>query len=318
MLRGLIIGASLALALPAAADDLRGLGDAGYRVRHVGKLDGKSLREVSGMATSRRRDDVLWVHNDSGSPPYLYAITTSGDRLGRVRLKRSTYRDWEDMASFEYEGRPMLLVADVGDNSAKRRHAWLHVIEEPVVTDEGLAEDAEALVEWSVPFRYPGGAADCEAVAVDPQAGRVLLLTKRQRPPRLYSVPLKPPHAKPGAGRLIDAELLGTLTTIPGPTPQDVMLDPVRSTYLSQPTAMDLAGDTLIVLTYRHAYRFVRQDGAPWSRVLAGKPDIILLPAMKQSEALSFDRAGVGAFVTSEKRPAPLYRLERAAPEESP
>ncbi len=318
MLRGLIIGASMALALSATADELRGLDDAGYRATLVGQLGGKVLREVSGMATSRRRDDVLWVHNDSGSPPYLYAITTSGDRLGHVRLKRSTYRDWEDMASFEFEGRPMLLIADVGDNRATRRYAWLHVIEEPVVPEEGLGEDGEVEVEWSVPFRFPEGAADCEAVAVDADAGRVLLLTKRQRPPRLYSLPLRPQNAKPAAGRLVDAELLGTLTTIPGPTPQDVMEDPVRSTYLSQPTAMDLAGDELIVLTYRHAYRFERRDDALWSRVLAGKPDIIPLPAMKQSEAISFDRAGVGAFVTSEKRRAPLYRLERRSPEESP
>lgn len=44
----------------------------------VGTITNRAIREASGMACSHRRDDVLWILNDSGNPPVLYAVTTGG------------------------------------------------------------------------------------------------------------------------------------------------------------------------------------------------------------------------------------------------
>ena len=296
------------------AGDTRGLERAPFTARRVGTLRAKSLREVSGMAASRRVDDLLWVHNDSGAKAIVHAIDQNGAERARVTARGATSKDWEDMAAFEWQGKPMLVVADIGDNDALRSVVWLHMFVEPDLAD--LSGDAlhnvETDLEWSVPFRFPGGAADCESIAVDEEAAEVLLLTKRENPPRLFSVPLAPEGALPGRGKVRDATFLGVVDTIPRPPASDILADPVFGAYGSQPTAMDLSGRELVVLTYRHGYRYERTGDESWADALGRPPQIILLPRMKQPESLAFDRTGSHLFVTSERRNAPLYRVERA------
>ena len=36
------------------------------------------LSEVSGVVASRQRSELLWMHNDSGGEPILYAVGTDG------------------------------------------------------------------------------------------------------------------------------------------------------------------------------------------------------------------------------------------------
>src|SRR3546814_6484051 len=78
--------------------------------------------------------------------------------------------DWEDIAAFELDGRRYLLVADTGDNGGLRRSLQLHVIEEPASLDE-VAQHAPLEPAWSIAFRWPDGARDCEAVAGDARRG---------------------------------------------------------------------------------------------------------------------------------------------------
>ncbi|MEM6639857.1 MAG: hypothetical protein AAF610_08135 [Pseudomonadota bacterium] len=282
-----------------------------FEPQPAARLRDRALLEVSGMATSRRSADVLWVHNDSGSRAVVYAIDAHGHTRGRVQVKGATARDWEDMASFVYEGRPMLLVADIGDNKARRATVWLHVFEEPALSGEAADLDLAADLAWSVPLLFPDGPADCESVAVDIERSRVLLLTKRENPPRLYEVPLKPDGALPARGAVQSARLISEVGGIPRPTAEDLLADPVFGAYASQPTAMDLAGRELVVLTYTRAYRFVAKDGESWRTALQRPPEPIALPRLKQAEALAFDANGRDLFVTSERRSAPLIRLAR-------
>lgn len=300
--------AGLGLTSAAGADELRGLRAAPFSVERTGTLSRPELREISGMAVSRRQEDVIWVHNDSGSRPLIYAISPDGVVRMRATVDGATSRDWEDMAAFDYEGRPMLVVADTGDNNARRDTVWLHFFEEPEI---GSVGETVVSVEWSVPFRFPEGPADCESVAVDVASDQVLLLTKRENPPRLYAVPIRPPGAGPSRGRRIDAELIAPLTTIPRPRAEDLLADAMFGAYSSQPTAMDVFGNQLMILTYRHAYIYQRTDGEPWTEVIARPPFIVILPRMKQGESLAYDAQGRDAFVTSEKRGAPIYRLRR-------
>lgn len=309
-----LLALTIAHASGVEAVDTRGLVAAPFAAERVGTLRDRTLLEVSGMAISRRDPDLIWVHNDSGSRAVLHAIGADGRERARIGVRGATSQDWEDMASFVWRDQPMLMVADVGDNNARRSAVWLHMLVEPDLSIETDGKKPKTDIAWSVPFRFPDGAADCEAVAVDVANERVLVLTKRQNPPRLYELPLAPEGALPGRGKVIEARFLGEVGTIPRPTAADLMADPVFGAWGSQPTAMDMAGDELVILTYVHAYRYLRAPDSTWPQTLAAAPEIVLLPRMKQTEAITFAADGVDLFVTSERRNAPVYRLRRQMP----
>ena len=51
-----------------------------------GILASDAIKEASGIAASRRVDDVWWVHNDSGDTARVFAISTNGQTLGEYAL----------------------------------------------------------------------------------------------------------------------------------------------------------------------------------------------------------------------------------------
>ena len=108
----------------------------------IGKLEDKNIREASGLARSQRQGNVLWVINDNGAEEWVHAISPRGQRLGEFDLKKSKNRDWEDLASFKLDETPYLLVADIGDNDAKRRTRTLYVVEEPEASKNHKAKTA--------------------------------------------------------------------------------------------------------------------------------------------------------------------------------
>ena len=277
----------------------------------AGELEQPALDETSGLAASRRRPDLLWAVNDSGSPPRLYAVGIDGRDRGAVDLAGATNVDWEDLASFELDGRPHLLVADVGDNVARRASVTLYVLEEPPLEGDRFAGGSTAQVAWTIEIVYEDGPLDCEAVAVDPVGERVLLASKRTEPARLYEAPLRPSSGD--AGR-VTAVRVAEIPNVPRPTEADLEEDPRFGSFRSQITALDVSADgrELVAVTYKDAYRFVRGGGETWGQAVSGMPQLIPLPRMVQTEAGAYDRDGAALFVTTEQRPAPLFRLDRA------
>ena len=120
-----------------------------------------------------------------GSTPSTVPVPIAAESSSRKRANR----DWEDLSSFRIGALAYLLVADTGDNDAKRKHVQLYVVPEP---DLDLDDKVKVEPAWKVDFVYPGGPRDAEAVAVDTANQRVLVLTKRTLPPELYEVPLTP------------------------------------------------------------------------------------------------------------------------------
>lgn len=278
----------------------------------AGTLEQDALNEASGMAASRRRDDLLWIHNDSGTGPRLYAVGTDGRDLGRVDVSGATSVDWEDMASFELDGVPYLLIADVGDNESSRRRVRLHVVVEPELTGERLARRTTVPVAWSIELVYEDGPRDCEAVAVDIVGQRVLLVSKRTVPLQLYEVPLRPAGAPDGA--TVVARRAGPVAGIPPPTAADLARDPRFGSSRSQATALDVSTDAreMVVFTYGNAYRFSRAEGEGWREAVSRPPEVITLPLLPQIEAGAFSGDAGSLWVTTEQRPTPLLRLDRA------
>ena len=264
----------------------------------VGRLQSGKIDEASGLARSQRRDDLLWTVNDDGDAE-IHAIDTSGGELGRVGISKINNNDWEDLASFTLEDKPYLLIAAVGDNAGKRKDVTLYVIDEP---DPDMKKTK---VEWRVDFSYPDGPRDAEAVAVDVENERVLVLTKRDIPAVLYAVPLQPKSKKRQK-----AKRLGTLATVPQPSRKDVQYAPRTDNWYWQPTAMDLSpdGSLLAVLTYGGVYLYRRTSEQSWVDALQRPPLVLGTTRNREAESIAFSSDGGALFITTEGRHAPLIR----------
>lgn len=274
-------------------------------VEVAARLDLRGLREASGLARSHRRAERLWTLNDGDGGPVLYAFGTDGSSHGRLELRDAVNRDWEDLASFERGGRPWLLVADVGDNDARRDEYTLYLVEEPLLDEAETVAAPERVIR----FRYPEGAMDCESVAVDLQEERILLLSKRSVPAVLYSLPLFPDDPD----TTIVAERLGDLASVPQPTKRDIELAPIEDNWHWQPTAMDIApaGDAMVILTYAAAWYLERSPGEEWIAAVRRSPLRLDLAGIGDAEAVTFDGSGRTIYVTVEGPNPPLLRFRR-------
>ena len=275
----------------------------------VGDLESKKVDEASGFARSNRRPDRMWTLNDSGNSEDLHAVGLRGEDHGRVRVKKTRNDDWEDLASFELGGTPYLLIADTGDNLSRKATRVLLAVEEPAF-DPGDAPKKVRPV-WRLEFRYEDGPRDCEAVGVDATRGEILLLSKRDVPARLYSLRL--PDA-PSAldGKVAVARFVTEVGNIPQPTEADGVGRFPFGPWLGQPTSLDVSPDgrSALVLTYGTAYVFSRMPDEGWGEAFSRLPERVALPALKGAEAIGYAPGGESFFVTSERRPAPLYRVD--------
>lgn len=254
------------------------------------------LDELSGLTRSYATPDWLWAHNDSGDTARLFRIGLEGQDGGTVEVPQAHAIDWEDLSAFLWQGRPMLLIGDIGDNRAQRAAVTLYAVPDPGVGG------ATAALAWQLDFVYPGGARDAEGLAVDPLGLDILVLSKRERPPVLYRLPM--PVAPPKPGSRAEAEVVGPVLHLPRPTPADSADDPLYGQLRDWPTALSVSPDglTLAVTTYKDAYLYRRAPGEDWSTAIARVPVTLDLPQWKQTEAGTFTADGQRFCAGSEKR----------------
>lgn len=269
----------------------------------AGLLRDTRLNEVSGMATSSRDAQRLWLHNDSGTRAQLFAVDRSGRVQARLLLPGIKPVDWEDLAAFEIDGKAYLLIADTGDNGGVRQRSELLVVEEPEFQAGDKELQLQAQPAWRISFRYADEPHDVEAVGVDVENQRVLLLAKRTSPPQIWSLPLRPATA----GEQV-AQLVGTLAV---PVEDQPAVDFQRRLQPGRPTGMAIAADGrhALVLTYASAWLFRREGGETWPQALARTPQVFPIGLLAQAEAVSIARDGRSGLVTGERWPAPLIRI---------
>jgi len=265
----------------------------------VGNLAEPANREASGLAISRRSDNLIWTHDDSGGEPVLFALGTDGTLRGKVRLEGVTNVDWEDIASAEISGQPMLVVGDTGDNAAQRPRCVIHLVSEP---DPAQLTPGTELVwrpEYSIHYIYEDGARDVEGVAVDAKEGAIYLLSKRDSPARLYRLPL---HAASSSQPAV-ARRVGTVPHLPRPTVWDKMIKDPHHAFRGQPTALDFSvdGTLALVLTYGRPLLFPRHAGETWAEALSREPVSLAPHALPQAEGACFTGDGRAIYVCSEK-----------------
>lgn len=265
-------------------------------------------QETSGIAVSHRTPGMIWTHNDSGGEPVLFALNADGSLRGKVRVEGVTNYDWEEMASFELDGKAWLLAADIGDNYAARKGCVLHLIAEPDAA--ALSPGRELLLrpEYSINFIYEDGARDAEALAVDVKERMIYVLSKREDTPRLYRLPLAPaPASQPVAARF-----LTLVSHLPQPTALQRNVRMPTQGFLGWPTAMDFSHDGMLalVLVYEQPLLFPRAAGESWAEALARAPLKLAPHQFPQAEAACFTTDDRAILVGSEKT-MQLLRYDR-------
>ncbi|GCD78655.1 hypothetical protein JCM31826_21370 [Thermaurantimonas aggregans] len=83
----------------------------------------KALNENSGMVAWG--DTLLWLINDSGNDPILYAINTRCVIVKKIWVKGAENIDWEELAE-DQEGN--IFIGDIGNNSNKRETLAIYKI----------------------------------------------------------------------------------------------------------------------------------------------------------------------------------------------
>ena len=274
-----------------AANSARGQATIEYDPpRRIGTVEDSEIREASGIAAARRGDG-FWLHNDSGDTPRLFLI----DRAGRVRgvaaVEGAAAKDWEDMASFELDGRAYLLAADVGDNFKLRPNVTLYIVEEPNVaaSGDGAVMKTSLPLVAAIPLVYEFGSANCESVAVDTVTRTIYLVTKEPKSPcRVYAAPLvlESPAEPIMARRVAELEV---------------------PTMLSMDISAD--GRRAVLLGHDAAYEFERACGATWADAFARPSRVLRVPERKNGEAICYGLDGKSLYLTNEGVNQPLWEI---------
>jgi hypothetical protein len=268
----------------------------------VGEIDDPRINESSGLAFSRRGQNILWTHNDSGDGPNLYAMDTNGHLRGIFAVSGAQAYDWEEMAACTLEGTPCLVVADTGDNDEIREMCTLYWVPEPEVSESGPVVTGTVTALHRLEFVYEDGPRDCEAIAVAEDGRTVYLISKtgkKHLPCQVYEIALP---AAPWVGTLVARAV--------------AQLD------IPKVVALDFApdGQRAIVLTYGDAFEYTRHPGQSWREVFFSSPQTLAMPWRSQGEAICYGPDSLTLYLTSENLPAPLWRIDRKAPrqEEAP
>ncbi len=267
----------------------------------TGEIAYKDVDEASGLAASWRHKGLLWTHNDSGGQPRVFLIKPDGSTVAIVHLgNKARNVDWEDIAVGPCQKgskKSCVYVADIGDNRSKRKKVVIYRFAEPALPDK---RPADLTIDhpdelW---FTYPGGPRNAETVMVHPTTARIYVVEKTaERAPGVYRIPRKKADKK----HPVLAVEVGQLRFGAG------------SGFGTLITAGDISpdGHEFSIRTYLAAYTFCA-DGDDFESAVEADPVLSAVPFMAQAEALAYSRDGQSIWLTSERRPTPIYRVDRA------
>lgn len=256
----------------------------------TGRIDSTRLREVSGLAVSRRNEDVIWVHNDSGDGPLIYAVNPKGKVLAAFSVTGARAVDWEDIAigPGPEPNEDYLYIADTGDNRARRSSVVIYRVREPIVDPNARAANGRTLPADAIQVIWPDGPKDVEAIFVDPLTRDIYLISKRELFSHLYC--LRYPQSLKAINQA----------------------KPLMVLPLGLVTAADIScdGTLVVVRTMIHAYLWRKEPDQPVSAAFRGRAWRLPLQPEPQGEAIGLDRKGQAYYTISEGQSPAVYRFE--------
>ncbi len=263
------------------------------RARLTGRVPAV-LRELSGFAASRRHPGIFWAHNDSGNVSALYALRADGTIVTTVALRGVNLRDPEDIAVGPCAAGSELsciYLGDIGDNGARRQSVQVLKVAEPERLDDA------PLVPAILPFRYPDGPHDAEALAVDPATARVFVITKT-----LFS--------------LGDVYRIDGLGSREGGTAVRIRTLRAPREFDSTTTGADAhpSGTRLLLRTYTRAWELRSPGARSFEDVLDVEPVAVPEQSQPQGEAISYTADGRGYLLGGEGAGSPLFLVTCAGP----
>ncbi|NQT24945.1 hypothetical protein HQ585_06305 [candidate division KSB1 bacterium] len=276
-----------------------------YDIQQVGTITSPALEEISGIAPSLQYDNRLWGINDSGNSPSLYSIGVDGILDETWTVEGVVNDDWEEIGWVHRKGESFLFIADVGDNASTRSFVRIHLIRSTDLISNGSLKVTPA---YSFAFQYSDGPRDCEAVSYDPVEDRFLFISKQSKPPVLYELPLHPIKSRV----LRKATRVTDVTGFPKPAEGDNLIKSKLIDKAYQSTAMDFSPiqDRAALLTYGPLLIYKKSPSMDWPTAFQMKPTEIPLPIMRQVESVCFSKDGKSIYITSEKVPAPIFRVD--------
>ena len=285
------------------------------------------IDEASGLTRSAQHKGVFWTHNDNinlpasskKSAPLLFAINTDGRLLSTLKLDDVKQRDWEAITRLDLDGIPTLVIGDIGDNRGTWPDYRLWFVPEPTALKPNITRRPSALIRFRYPDQTPApkrqggfsGGHDAESLVFDTRNNEFLILSKREKPARLFAVPVaslvrfaanKPIRTQEKKSPVVTARLITHLPALPAPDLVSWLLHPFTSPYADQPTAMALApnGRLLAILTYSAVYYFYRKTNEDWQTALQKPFASESLPSIEQWEGASFSAEGKRLVVVRE------------------
>jgi hypothetical protein len=263
--------------------------------QQIGTITDRRLNEISGITASRRSVGVWWVHNDSADLPRIFAINSSGKLLGIFRVVGAINVDWEDIASGPAaDGGPALYIADIGDNEKSRDAVVIYRVKEPDLSTGGESGQTEPAEPFQL--RYPDGEHNAEALIVDPESGRLYVITKtRSTPCSVYRSPLPLKLGEPMTFELMTGAAVAAISQL----------------RLVTGAAASPDGSRVAIRTYFSGFELLRASGKGFETIFDSRPLSVSLPLEQQGEAIAYTRDSSYLVTTSEKLPAPINQLKR-------
>jgi hypothetical protein len=263
-----------------------------------------AIKEASGIAASRRVNDVWWVHNDSGDTARVFAIGTNGQTLGEYALAGATAIDWEDIAlgPGPTRGTSYIYVGDIGDNTKTRTSVQVYRVPEPLVDPANpLGAPATLTDVATINLRYPDGAHDAEGLIVDPSTHDLFVVTKDLAGgvAQVFRAPASAPTD--GSTTTMTQVATVSLGAFQGVTGADVTP----------------AGDVVGLRTYFGVFLYPRTSGTTLGQAFSQPSCAGPAPPINggwpgsepQGEAIGFTRDGRGYVTVSEGVHPPLHRF---------
>lgn len=253
----------------------------------LAKVASPDVDEASGLVASAVHAGVYYVHNDSGDAARFFATDETGADRGTFVVSNAQSVDWEDVARGPCAGGAgsCLYFADMGDNSKVRSDYVIYRVAEPATLGGG-AVTAEAL-----PFAYPDGPHNAEALVVHPTTGVVTIITKTSGTARIFELPMP-------------------LT--PGVKVTAVDRGPFKAPSLFPlVTAADVhpSGTAVLVRTYADLWLYAVPPGGGVAEALGTTPCAAPVAVEAQGETVAYLASGAGYLTMSEGASPTLHRV---------